>query len=140
MRKYTILAAFIASIITVSSCKYMSKEPSNEVNAANNEKLSTELKKAYPSLNQAYIGAAVIDFHDITVNLGDKELYNMSEAQQQEAAKNIAQIVYNIYDANNYLDKGTLILTESETEMPNASMPSKTYDLHLAEIVKEHEK
>ncbi|MBS1781066.1 MAG: hypothetical protein JST70_17200 [Bacteroidetes bacterium] len=64
----------------------------------------------------------------------------MTDAQQQEAAKNIAQIVYNIYDANNYLDKGTLILTESETELPNASMPSKTFDLHLAEIVKEHEK
>ncbi len=118
----------------------MSKEPSNEVNNANNEKLRTELKKVYPSLNHAYIGAAVIDFHDITVNLGDKELYNMTDTQQQEAAKNIAQIVYNIYDANNYLDKGTLILTESETEMPNASMSSKTFDLHLAEIVKEHEK
>lgn len=122
-------------LINLSACK----ETDPQINDKNNEKMRLELKEAYPSLNNAQIRIEVKDFQDITIMLGDKQLYRESDEQLKEVTNVIANMVYDIYNENNYLDEGKVIFLEKEREEFTKDDPRKEYDMHLEEIIKQKE-
>lgn len=132
MKKLLPIIAIALSSLT--ACK----ETDDAKNVATNEEMRTELKQLYPSLSVAHIGIDVHEFKDVTIILGDKELFAEPDAKKEEIAKNIAEMTYKMYNENNYLDKGTVIFTPVEDRLHNSSDPVKEYDMHLADIAKAH--
>jgi len=126
---YTLLIA-IGITASVSACK----DTDPLINAANNEKMRAELKETYPSLNNAQIRIEVKDFQDITVILGDKQLYSKTDEQLQEVTQVIAEMTYKIYNENNYLDEGKVIYHEKERKVLTDSDPKKEFDMHLEQF------
>jgi hypothetical protein len=116
------------------------KETDSLVNDANNIKMKDSLNKLYPTLAVGYVGVYVKDFKDVTITLGDKELFAEADTRKEEIVKQIADMVYGMYNANNYLDKGTVIFTPVEDRLHTADDPFKEYDMHLKELVKANEK
>lgn len=132
MKKLLPIIAF--ALTSLTACK----ETDSAKNVATNEEMRKELKQLYPSLSVAHIGIDVHEFKDVTIILGDKELFAEPDAKKEEIAKNIAELTYKMYNENNYLDKGTVIFTPIENRMHNSSDPVKEYDMHLNEIAKTH--
>ncbi|MBL7683507.1 MAG: hypothetical protein JNK00_09100 [Flavipsychrobacter sp.] len=127
-----LLPLIIIIAISFTACK----ETDSQINAVTNEKMRVELKAQYPTLEVAYIGIAVKDFKDVTITLGDKELFAETDAKKEAIVKNIANMTYTMYEANNYLDKGKIIFTPIEDRLHNSEDPVKEYDMHLDELVK----
>lgn len=129
-----LLPIIAIAILNLTACK----ETDSAKNVATNEEMRKELKQLYPSLSVAHIGIDVHEFKDVTIILGDKELFAEPDTKKEEIAKNIAEMTYKMYNENNYLDKGTVIFTPIENRMHNNSDPVKEYDMHLDEIAKTH--
>ncbi|MCB9046412.1 MAG: hypothetical protein H6550_09780 [Chitinophagales bacterium] len=123
-----IAGCLLAGIVLFSSA---CKETDPMINDVLNEKMRDTLKKVYPSLLNSQIRVEVHDFQDVTILLGDKELFAKTDEQLQEVTKNIAAITYHLYNENNYLDEGKVIFIEKERELPSDSDPRKEYDMHL---------
>lgn len=128
---FTVLVA-IGIIASLPSCK----DTDPLINAANNEKMRAELKKTYPSLNNSQIRIEVKDFQDVTVILGDKELYSESDEKLQEVTGVIAKMTYDIYNENNYLDEGKVIYHNKERQALTDDDPRKEFDMHLENLLK----
>ncbi|MCB0699645.1 MAG: hypothetical protein H6551_10770 [Chitinophagales bacterium] len=108
-------------IMAVSLAAAGCKDTDPHVNDNNNELMRKTLKETYPSLKVSQIRIEVKDFQDITILLGDKELYNETDETLQQVADNIAAISYGIYESNNYLDEGKVIITPNETASEQSS-------------------
>lgn len=134
--KYLVIALLAAATLQMTSCK----ETDSLKNDVTNEKMKDTLNKLYPSLRQGQIGIQVKDFQNVTVTLGDKELFAKSNEELQAISTNISELVYQLYHDNNYLSEGKLVIVEVENKMPTDADPKKEYDMHLADVVKAHEK
>jgi hypothetical protein len=134
--KYLIIALMAIATLQMTSCK----ETDGLKNAATNEKMKDSLNKLYPSLLQGHVNIEVHDFKDVTVLLGDKELFAKSDEELKAISANIAEITYQLYHENNYLDNGKVTFVSVEDRMPTDTDPKKEYDMHLADVVKANEK
>lgn len=131
MKKYTILSLAIALLLGVGC-----KETDSAVNAANNEIMRDTLKKLYPSLLQSQIRVEVHDYRDMSVLLGDKQLFEKSDEELQEISNKIGQLTYDIYIENNYLDKGKVTFTPVESRMISNDDPTKVYEFEYEKYKK----
>lgn len=129
-----LLPIIAIALLNLTACK----ETDDAKNVATNEEMRKELKQLYPSLQRAHIGVEVHEFKDVKITLGDAELFAEPDTKKEEIAKHIAEMTYNMYHENNYLDKGTIIFTPVEDRMYNSSDPVKEYDMHLDELAKAH--
>ncbi|MBS1773766.1 MAG: hypothetical protein JST82_12980 [Bacteroidetes bacterium] len=134
--KYTILCMMSIAALNLTSCK----ETDGLKNDATNEKMRDTLNKLYPSLLEGQVGVEVHDFHDVNILLGDKQLFEKTEEEKAAIVKTISELTYQMYNDNNYLEKGKITFVEVENRMPNDSDPKKEYDMHLQDIIKSHEK
>lgn len=123
----------IAGILLFSAA---CKDTDNLVNQQNNDKMRDTLKKLYPSLQVSQIRIEVKDFRDVSVLLGDKELYSESDEKLQEVTKQIADITYHLYEANNYLGDGKVTFIDNETTTPTDADIKREFDMHLEEYKK----
>lgn len=120
-----IIGILLACILTISC-----KDTDQTINVANNEKLRSILKEEYPSLNQSQIRIEVHDFKDITVLLGDKQLFAKTDDELKEISDNIGKLTYNIYIDNNYLNEGKVVFTPIETRLVNDDDPKREYNIN----------
>ena len=131
MRKIAIVMLISGLIAGFTSCK----ETDSVVNDQNNEWMRDTLKKTYPSLYAAQIRIHVKEFQDIDILLGDKQLFNKTEEEQQQIVNEIAKIAYSIYIENNYLDEGKITFTQNETAAQQRAAkpddPKKEYEFNF---------
>lgn len=123
----------IAGILLFSAA---CKDTDNLVNQENNEKMRDTLKKLYPSLQVSQIRIEVKDFRDVNILLGDKELYSESDEKLQEVTKQIADLTYHFYEANNYLGDGKVTFIDNESSTPTDADIKREFDMHLEELKK----
>lgn len=131
-----ITSTLLLGCLLFTSCK----ETDHTVNEATNEKMRAELKETYPSLLNSQIRIQVKDFQDVTVLLGDKQLFAASDDSLQKVADHIGQMVVEMYLENNYLNEGKLTIIEAERTMPSADDVKKEFDLKLEERIEAMEK
>ncbi|OSZ78425.1 hypothetical protein CAP35_09260 [Chitinophagaceae bacterium IBVUCB1] len=131
-----LLTIILISATWLTACK----ETDSLVNDTSNIKMKDSLNKLYPTLATGYINVGVKDFKDVTVTLGDKELFAENDTRKEEIAKQIADMVYQMYNENNYLDNGKVIFTPIEDRLHTSGDPVKEYDMHLEELIKANEK
>jgi hypothetical protein len=124
MKKY-VLGSFIA-VIAISSCKESGS------NLENNHRMEDTLFSTYPTVNR--VTANVTDNEEIDIILGDKELYEATEEKRLKVTEEIGQMTLAIYDANNWLKKGTVIFTSDETNIDVKESLKKRYDMHIEEL------
>lgn len=124
MKKY-VLGSFIA-VIAISSCK------EGGSNLENNHRMEDTLFSTYPTVNR--VTANVTDNEEIDIILGDKELYEDTEEKRLKVTEEIGHMTLNIYEANNWLKKGTVTFTSDETNIDVKESLKKTYDMHLEEL------
>lgn len=134
--KNLLLILIAAIAVSVTGCK----ETDDAKNVLANQKMQDTLNKLYPSLLQGHINVEVHDFKNVSVLLGDKELYAKSDEELKTISDNIANMIYDFYHENNYLDNGKVTFVAVEDRMPTDADPKKEYDMHLQELVKAHEK
>lgn len=132
IKQITGILLVAAYIILTPACK----ETDSLVNEVANQKMRDTLKQIYPSLQVSQIRIEVKDFQDVTVLLGDNELFSQPDEQLIEVTKNIAGITYYLYNENNYLDEGKVIFVANETSVPTDDDPKKEYDMNLKALLK----
>jgi hypothetical protein len=119
---------FIPVIIIFSSCK---EAVSND---ANNRLMEDTLFKSYATVNRVTV--EVKDNEEVAVLLGDKELFNASEAERQKVADEIAMVTVHIYKEGNWLKKGTVTFVADESHIDVKNEEKKVYDMHLDALLK----
>ena len=124
MKKY-MLGSLIA-VIAMSSCK------EGGSNLENNHRMEDTLFSTYPTVNR--VTANVTDNEVINIILGDKELYNDAEEKRLKVTEEIGHMTLNIYEANNWLKKGTVTFTSDETNIDVNDSLKKTYNMNLDEL------
>lgn len=124
MKHYLMLIIAVATLLG-TGCK----ETDSAVNAANNVIMRDTLKKLYPSLLQSQIRIEVHDYRNTTVLLGDVQLFEKTDEELKEIADAIGKLTYDIYEANNYLNKGEVIFTNVERRKMTDDDPKKEYQI-----------
>lgn len=136
MLKQLAIIAIAGALIGTASCK----ETDSLVNEASNEKMRDTLKKLYPSLQVSQIRVAVKDFQDVSILLGDKQLFTKTDEELEEITQNIALITYHLYNENNYLDEGKVTYAAIENRVLNDDDELREFDMHLDRIKEAQEK
>jgi hypothetical protein len=134
--KYLFIGLLAIAAMQMTACK----ETDSLKNDVTNEKMKDTLNKLYPSLRQGQIGIQVKDFQDVSITLGDQQLFAKTNEELTAMSATVGELVYQLYHENNYLSEGKLIIVEVENKMPTDADPKKEFDLHLKDVVKAHEK
>ena len=134
--KYLFIGLLAIAAMQMTACK----ETDSLKNDVTNEKMKDTLNKLYPSLRQGQIGIQVKDFQDVSITLGDKQLFAKTNEELTAMSATVGELVYQLYHENNYLSEGKLTIVEVENKMPTDADPKKEFDLHLKDVVKAHEK
>lgn len=121
--KHHVFAFAITLSIASTGCKEAGS------NLENNHKMEDTLFKTYSTVNR--VTANVIDNEEVIIILGDKELYDAPEEKRQQVTEEVAGMVLNIYDADNWLKKGTVIFTSDETNLEVKESLKKEYNMNL---------
>lgn len=106
-----------------------------ELNTENSEKMKDSIFKAFPTVN--YTRIEIEDFRNVTVVVGDKELFNGTEEERQAVSNQLADMTIHYFKENNYLNKGTVEFVANETTVPTDNDEMKSYDMHLKDLLKE---
>jgi hypothetical protein len=87
------------------------------------------LFKTYPNLNR--ISIDVQDNENIIIVLGDKEFYTGTEEKRKAVTEEISPIMWHIYEANNYLKKGSVVFVPAESPLEVPESLKKTYKIDV---------
>jgi hypothetical protein len=115
-------------LLTIAACNI--KDP--ESNTPNITKMEDSLFKLYPTVNGVSI--EIRENEDVIVTLRDAELYNESDTRRQQVTDEIARISVHLFEANNYLKKGTVIFSKNESSIEVTE--KKENDMHLERLLK----
>ena len=132
MKKITGILLVAGYIILTPACK----ETDSLVNEKANQKMRDTLKQIYPSLRVSQIRVEVKDFRNVTILLGDKELFNEPDEKLIEVTNNIANLTYHLYNENNYLNEGKVIFVANETSVPTDADQKREFDMNLKALLK----
>ncbi len=128
----------LLATLLIAACLTGCKETDSQINMANNKLMRDSVFKVMPYIRQIEI--AIYESSRVEIKCGSKELFNADKDIKQAAADELAKITYHFYNKNNYLSKGTVIITPIEDRLFNDNDPKEEYDMHLKELVKANEK
>jgi hypothetical protein len=123
----------LLSLLFLSICDTGCKEA--VLNDENNHKMEDTLFKAFPTVRRLSI--EVLDDEDVSVLLGDKELFNASDEKRKKVTEEIGRITIHIYDKDNWLKKGTVTFVADESNLDVKNAEKKVYDMQIEQL-KEH--
>lgn len=136
MLRQLAVVAITGLIIGTSACK----DTDHAINEASNAKMRETLKKEYPSLQVSQIRIEVKNFQDVSILLGDKQLFEKTDEELKEITHNIALLTYELYHENNYLDEGKITYAPVESRLLNDEDPRREFNMHLQEVIESQEK
>lgn len=123
MKKYVIVCCIA---IAAAGCKEAGS------NLENNHRMEDTLFSTYPTVNR--VTANVTDNEAIDIVLGDKELYDAPEEKRLQVTEEIGNMTLTIYEANNFLKKGTVTFTSDESHVEVNDSLKRTYDMPLERL------
>ncbi|RYE24303.1 MAG: hypothetical protein EOP51_07840 [Sphingobacteriales bacterium] len=110
-------------MLLTAACK-----PGNENNDANIRRMEDTLFKLYPTTNR--VSVEIKDFSDVTITIGDMELYEAPDAKRQGVSKEIEGITRKIFSEGNDLNKGEVVFVKEENSI-DVKSDKKTYPMQL---------
>lgn len=120
----------IAGIILFSACK--DDEGSH---MAYMEKIKDTVFKAYPTVAGVTVNVSD-DGKDISIILGDKQLYNAPVETQQKEAYEVSTMALHIFGKENALTKGTVIISKDEKSEKPAPENTKSITINIDSLKK----
>jgi hypothetical protein len=123
MKRLTILSLVL--MLAVVGCNLEKPDHSQQMN-----KMEDTLFKAFPTVNRVSIQVEDDPNTVISITLGDKELYNASEQEQEEVAGKAALITQHVF-APDIPEKGSVIFVNEENTIVVDEASKKTVEMRF---------